>query len=178
MKDHALRILADHRTAPSRHAAPALRDLGLSALLDCLLVTLAQAETPSETRGIEAVRELKIESGTIQFLERDANPTPIINDHATENVPPRTVLKILLNPAKGSNINVEIWLPDAEKWNGRLIGLGNGGSAGSISASALLGQCSGSLQDSLARLFPLERPDSQKTSFYRPAKGQHPASGH
>ena len=40
-----------------------------------------------------------------------------------------------------TQIAVEIWLPDAGKWNGRLIGLGNGGAAGSINPGSLLGQC-------------------------------------
>src|SRR6185436_18156975 len=40
---------------------------------------------------------------------------------------------------KGSNINVEISLPDAEKWNGRFLGLGNGGAAGKINSGSLAG---------------------------------------
>jgi len=50
-----------------------------------------------------------------------------------------TVVKLLLQPAKGSNINVEVWLPDAAKWNGRFLGLGNGGAAGKINSGSLAG---------------------------------------
>lgn len=50
-----------------------------------------------------------------------------------------TVVKLLLQPAKGSNIHVEVWLPDAAKWNGRFLGLGNGGAAGKINSGSLAG---------------------------------------
>jgi feruloyl esterase len=60
-------------------------------------------------------------------------------------LPPLTIVKMVLHPAKGSTINVEVWLPDAEKWNGRFLGLGNGGAAGHINphtlASAMPGGC-------------------------------------
>jgi feruloyl esterase len=108
----------------------------------CPLATLLQAEPSSEEKGLGALRELKIESGSIHSLERDDKPTMTIDGRTAENVPPRTVLKILLNPAKGSNIDVEIWLPDAGQWNGRLIGVGNGGPAGSIGAGTLFPYCS------------------------------------
>jgi feruloyl esterase len=43
----------------------------------------------------------------------------------------------VLKPAKGSSINVEVWLPDAGKWNDRFLGLGNGGAAGKINSGGL-----------------------------------------
>lgn len=49
------------------------------------------------------------------------------------------VVKLLLQPSKGSNINVEVWLPDTAKWNGRFLGLGNGGAAGKINSGSLAG---------------------------------------
>ena len=88
---------------------------------------------------IPTLRDLKIDGGTIVSALRDDAPTILIDGKPREKVPPRTVLKILLNPARGSNINVEIWLPDAAAWNGRMVGLGNGGPAGSIHDGTLLG---------------------------------------
>jgi feruloyl esterase len=38
----------------------------------------------------------------------------------------------VLKPSADSLINMELWLPPAEKWNGRFMGAGNGGFAGSI----------------------------------------------
>lgn len=41
-------------------------------------------------------------------------------------------LQARLTPAAGSDIRVEVWLPDAAGWNGKLLGSGNGGFGGSI----------------------------------------------
>src|SRR5262252_3181522 len=38
----------------------------------------------------------------------------------------------VLKPSSDSNINVEVWLPVADKWNGKFQAEGNGGWAGSI----------------------------------------------
>ena len=73
---------------------------------------------------LAALRALKIEHATSKTVERDASGT-------------RTIVKLVLNPAKGSNINVEVWLPDADKWNARFLGLGNGGAAGKINPGGL-----------------------------------------
>ncbi len=57
----------------------------------------------------------------------------------SNSVPPRTVVKLVLNPAAGSNILVEIWLPEKAKWNGKFLGLGNGGAAGKINPGGFIG---------------------------------------
>src|SRR5437870_5551567 len=96
----------------------------------------ARAETTTEER-VAALKELKIEAGTVSSLKRDDAPDLTAPDGKVlrKNMPPRTVIKVLLNPAQGSNIRVEIWLPDAGKWNGRFVGLGNGGAAGHIDSN-------------------------------------------
>ncbi|MCE7797148.1 tannase/feruloyl esterase family alpha/beta hydrolase [Sphingobium sufflavum] len=38
-----------------------------------------------------------------------------------------------IHPEAGSDIRLEVWLPTASEWSGRLMGVGNGGLAGSIS---------------------------------------------
>ena len=84
---------------------------------------------------------MKIESGKIIFKKRTAAPSMTLPDGNTiDNLPPRTIVRILLNPAKGSNINVEAWLPDPENWNGRFAGHGNGGSAGNLNPGSMIGQ--------------------------------------
>lgn len=89
----------------------------------CLLTlpghTFLFAEAP-----LGKLRALKIEHAAQVDVQRDTTGT-------------RTVVKLLLQPAKGSNINVEVWLPDAAKWNGRFLGLGNGGAAGKINSGSL-----------------------------------------
>ncbi len=94
----------------------------------------AFGETKPVPAGVEerlaVLRGLKIEAGTITQVERDPSGT-------------WTIVKMLLQPAKGSNINVEVWLPDADKWNGRFLGLGNGGAAGRINPGGLAGASAG-----------------------------------
>lgn len=94
--------------------------------LPCLIASfgLTFAKPPASSDKLTALRALKIEHAAKVQVERDATGT-------------RTVVKLLLQPAKGSNINVEVWLPDAEKWNGRFLGLGNGGAAGKINSGSL-----------------------------------------
>jgi feruloyl esterase len=41
-------------------------------------------------------------------------------------------VEIVLKPSSDSLINMELWLPPAEAWNGKFMGVGNGGFAGSI----------------------------------------------
>jgi feruloyl esterase len=101
-----------------------LTSLALAALLSCFS---AFGETPRNEAKLAALRSLKIEHATITTVERDTTAT-------------RTIVKLVLNPAKGSNINVEVWLPDAEKWNARFLGLGNGGAAGKINPAGLRSQ--------------------------------------
>lgn len=95
--------------------------VGLAALLSSI-----SAFGQGVDEKLVALRALKIEAGTITKVERDTTGT-------------RTIVKLTLNPAKGSNIQVEVWLPDAEKWNARFLGLGNGGAAGKINPGGLNG---------------------------------------
>lgn len=87
----------------------------------------------------KAVRELNIDSGKITYLQRHVSPRIPELEQEYEGLPPRTVVRIMLSPALSSNINVEIWLPDAGNWNGRFMGLGNGGAAGNINQAAFPG---------------------------------------
>jgi feruloyl esterase len=84
------------------------------------------------------LRNLKLEAGTVVFAGRDDSPALLAaSGQSARNLPPRTIVKMALSPAEGSYIRVELWLPDPETWNGRFVGLGNGGSAGSIHTLAL-----------------------------------------
>jgi feruloyl esterase len=40
-------------------------------------------------------------------------------------------------PSEQSHINIEVWLPLAERWNGRLLGMANGGFSGAIPYAAM-----------------------------------------
>src|SRR2546423_1185533 len=47
------------------------------------------------------------------------------------NIPAHCQVKIVLKPTADSLINMELWLP-TQNWNGKFMGVGNGGFAGSI----------------------------------------------
>ena len=110
---------------------------GLCFLWGALGISTASAES---INGLAALKALKIEAGAITLVEHSDTPTmDMPKGPPLTKLPPRTMVKTVLNPAKGSNIRVEIWLPDAEQWNGRFIGLGNGGAAGNINPASLAG---------------------------------------
>jgi feruloyl esterase len=101
-----------------------LQALCVTTLLTCFPAFGEAKPLPAGEERLAALRELKIDAATITQVERDATAM-------------RTIVKLVLRPAKGSNINVEIWLPDADKWNTRFLGLGNGGAAGKINPAGL-----------------------------------------
>jgi hypothetical protein len=92
-------------------------------------------------------------------------------------------VQVTLKPEPGSNIKIEVWLPDKANWNGKFLGTGNGGSAGKISAAALIagvdrgyavantdmGSSSG--KGGLDFGFGIGRPDLQKDFNYRSTDG-------
>lgn len=98
--------------------------LGLAVVLGCFPVSGETPQPQQIEERLVVLRGLKMDAATISSVERDPSGK-------------RTVVKLVLNPAQGSNILVEVWLPDAEKWNQRFLGLGNGGAAGRISSGAL-----------------------------------------
>ena len=51
-------------------------------------------------------------------------------------IPAHCRLQLVLRPTSDSLINMEIWLPPVDKWNGKFMGVGNGGFAGSIQGLA------------------------------------------
>lgn len=97
---------------------------------------VALAASGQEAGKLAKLKALEIENGMISLVEYHDSPTSE-SGRSFNKLPPRTIVKMVLNPAKGSNIKVEVWLPDAEKWNGRFLGLGNGGAAGSINPGLL-----------------------------------------
>lgn len=104
----------------------------------------APSDSPTTEERLKALRALKFDAGTVTTLEREAAPPIKAADGRTVGaLPPRTIIKLVLSPAQGSHIHVEIWLPDPEKWNGRLVGLGNGGAAGRINSASLAGPFGG-----------------------------------
>lgn len=117
-----------------------------AALLGCLSASAQQTTSPTDDR-FAALKALKIDGGTIAQAQRVESPS-------------RVVLKLVLQPAQGSNINVEVSLPDAEKWNGRFIGFGNGGPAGHINSGSLIGPTAAGYAVATTDMGTAPNPDS------------------
>lgn len=66
----------------------------------------------------------------------DYNPTPTIK---LTDLPAFCRVYAVASPHPSSRILIEIWMPEADKWNGKLLGAGNGGAAGKISPASLAG---------------------------------------
>jgi len=92
-----------------------------------------------EDKQLAAIRELEIDGGLITLVHRYPASTHTTLDGKAQDLPARTVVKISLNPVDGSDIDVEIWLPDPDEWNSLFLGVGNGGAAGRISPQSLTG---------------------------------------
>jgi feruloyl esterase len=122
-----------------------IASLGVAALLSCF--SASGKTPPAGDERLAALRALKIDAATITQVERDPSAT-------------RTIVKLVLRPAKGSNINVEVWLPDAEKWNARFLGLGNGGAAGHINSGSLAGASAGGYAVATTDMGTAPNPDS------------------
>lgn len=111
-----------------------------SYLISLCLLLLAALNSFADESKLKAIKTMNVEYGEITSLEySEAATMNIAKARVLKNLPPRVMLRMTLKPAKGSNIKIEIWLPNKENWNGRFIGLGNGGAAGGISQRALAG---------------------------------------
>jgi feruloyl esterase len=116
-----------------RSLAFALLFIGASPLLAQGIPENSSSQVPA------ALQNFKIDNGTITVMKRDDAPIPGQAGKPPTSLPPRTIVKMVLSPAKGSNINVEVWLPDPANFKGRLIGIGNGGAAGHINEAVFPG---------------------------------------
>jgi len=100
----------------------------------CLLLFLLSACCTSlRAADCSSLKSLKLENTDITLAEPVTSGTLATSDSR----PPLTGLPAfcrvtgILRPTSDSAIRFEIWLP-AENWNGRFLGAGNGGFAGSI----------------------------------------------
>lgn len=91
-----------------------------------------------DREGLAALKAVTFEDGTVDALAFVDGGVFRHDGQTHRDVPPRVVLKWRLRPGPASNIRVELWLPTAARWNGRFLGLGNGGAAGGIHPNSLV----------------------------------------
>jgi feruloyl esterase len=109
--------------------------------LALMLLSAAATATPCER-----LAGIKLDKATItsaQMVPEAAAPVrgrgpgaanaPAPNPpQAPPMIPAHCRVQLVLKPTSDSLINMELWLPPADKWNGKFMGVGNGGFAGSI----------------------------------------------
>jgi feruloyl esterase len=112
-----------------------------------LLVLLAtpQDKVPSQTCENLAQATLPGARITLALIAGGGEAPPAGSPDLLRNLPPFCRVAATLAPSADSEIHVEVWLP-LSGWNGKFMGVGNGGWAGSIS----YGQMSAPLQHGYA----------------------------
>jgi len=73
---------------------------------------------------------------TLCELNREGDFPPHTTNEEMRHLPPFCRVAATLVPSSDSCIRMEVWLP-LEQWNGRLLGVGNGGGAGSIGTGTM-----------------------------------------
>jgi feruloyl esterase len=105
----------------------------LPQLLICLLVGTA----PACAATCENLASLKLPQTTITAattVAAGAFVPPTGSSDAFKSLPPFCRVQGVIRPSSDSDIEFEVWLP-LSGWNGKYLGVGNGGFAGSISYS-------------------------------------------
>src|SRR5712671_2573172 len=90
---------------------------------------VAEGPAPQRGAGGGARGAAPAGRGAAPAAGRGAAPAAAAQPPA--RIPAHCRVTLVLKPTSDSNINVELWLP-TENWNGKFMGVGNGGWAGSI----------------------------------------------
>ena len=111
-----------------------------SVMLNCVIwVTFAHAQN-----GCDALKDLKLDHATVtsaKWMEAGPVPVPMGFPPKPQNiaVARRCEVDAVSRPTSDSEIHFSLWLPAREDWNGKYLQRGNGGWAGAISISQLIG---------------------------------------
>ena len=116
-----------------------LRRVVLLACAAALLASVPMAAQAAGSKACLALVNVLLDNGNVtaaQLIPAGSYLAPDGNTYA--NLPAFCRVAATLTPTPESNIKVEMWLPaDPGAWNGRFVGTGNGGYAGSIVYSEL-----------------------------------------
>jgi Tannase and feruloyl esterase len=124
----------------------------LNRLFACVLflvvgiAVMVQSPSPANALPCEDLLHLKLKGVTITLAravpaggfsvpESDSIPLPI-RGRNYKDLPSFCRVAATVRPVEGSDIRIEVWMP-ATAWNGRFLGVGNGGWAGSINYAGL-----------------------------------------
>ena len=98
-----------------------------AALFALASTTLFAAGTPCDKLTSMTIPNVTIRSAAL------AHSAP-----GTDSLPPFCRIQATAHPVPDSEIEFEVWIPDAAIWNGKFEGVGNGGYSGSIAYSAMV----------------------------------------
>jgi feruloyl esterase len=103
-----------------------------------LLFGAAVAATPCENLTNLKLTDTTITSAVIvpEGPPAARGPAKVPGEAPPANIPEHCRVQLVLKPASDSLINMELWMPTGN-WNGKFMGVGNGGFAGSIQGTSV-----------------------------------------
>jgi hypothetical protein len=112
----------------------------LRLLFGILSEALCSASLVAQAADCGALRQIKLPDTTITMAERVVSGTVAVptNTSPVQGLPAFCRVAGVMRPTSDSEIRFEVWLPEND-WNGRFLGVGNGGFAGSIGYQGLAG---------------------------------------
>lgn len=120
--------------------------LGLALPLPLIALAAPATSSPEEAEAApqNACRALGRGTQIGDSIVLDAQPVAAgsftdPDRQAYKDLPAFCRITASARPSEASNIVIEIWLPDSERWNGKMLATGNGGFAGAVRYSALAG---------------------------------------
>ncbi len=118
----------------------AQRSIGRAAGVALLALLVGHEAGACESLAHRSFGSTEIVSATVVtaggFSLPAGSPGAAATNAALAKLPKFCRLQAVGRPSKDSNIGIEIWLPETD-WNGRVLAVGNGAWAGSISYGAL-----------------------------------------
>jgi feruloyl esterase len=105
--------------------------------LSTILLASTALAAPALATECEALWDYKIANSDIHAVQ--TNPAGLYrtaDGTVLDNMPTFCRVAVAAHPTKDSNIEYEVWMPSSS-WNGKFVGVGNGGFQGSISYGAM-----------------------------------------
>lgn len=102
---------------------------------------LALAAAPAAAASCEDLKSVKLPDGVVESATPTAATDSIALSPTLPGLPAPAAfcrVKVRLKPTAGSDIGVEVWLPEKAAWNGKLLGTGNGGYGGSFAGPFIM----------------------------------------
>src|SRR5262245_11879819 len=113
-------------------AATPCENLTSLKLADTTITTaVVVPEGPPPARGASGAGAARGGAGAARGGDARGGGAPQGRGAPPANIPAHCRVQIVLKPTSDSLINMELWLP-TQNWNGKFMGVGNGGFAGSI----------------------------------------------